>query len=126
MSTATLFDDPPIYGPETINVLLYGPAGAGKTTAAATAPGPIVWVNLEGSGAMSYARRLAEQRNTVIHEIQMQAREDPRIRLREAVEYIQSNEVGTLVIDTIGKVREQIVLTVGGESPTMADWGRDR
>ena len=56
-----LFDAPPALGPEHFNVLLYGPPGTGKTTAAATAPGPIVWINLEGTGAMAYARRVAAE-----------------------------------------------------------------
>jgi len=54
----SLFDAPPVYGPETMNCLLYGSPGAGKTTGAATAPGPIVWVNLDGSNALVSLGRL--------------------------------------------------------------------
>lgn len=120
---ARLFDDPPALGPETFNVLLYGPPGTGKTTAAATAPGPIVWVNLEGSGAMAYARRVAAERGTELLEMQLRPEDDPRDRLRDAVGYARSNDVGTIVIDTWGKVRGQLAQAIGGDDPTLPQWG---
>jgi DNA polymerase III delta prime subunit len=118
-----LFDDPPVMGPESFNVLLYGPPGTGKTTAAATAPGPIVWINLEGSGAMAYARRVAAERGTELLEMQLRPEDDPRDRLRQAVAYSQANEVGTIVIDTWGKVRGQLAQAIGGDSPSLPEWG---
>lgn len=120
---AKLFDDPPVMGPESFNVLLYGPPGTGKTTAAATAPGPIVWINLEGSGAMAYARRVAAERGTELLEMQLRPEDDPRDRLRQAVAYSQANEVGTIVIDTWGKVRGQLAQAIGGDSPSLPEWG---
>ena len=119
-----LFDEPPVLGPESFNVLLYGPPGTGKTTAAASAPGPILWVNLEGTGAMSYARRVAAEREVELLEIQMRPDEDPRERLREAVMYAQTNDVGTIVIDTVGKLRQGIAFAIGGDSPSMPEWGQ--
>ena len=121
---ARLFDDPPALGPETFNVLLYGPPGTGKTTAAATAPGPIVWVNFEGTGAMSFARRVCSEKGTALLEIQMRPDEDPRERLREAVHYAQTGDVGTIVIDTVGKLRQGIAFAIGGDSPSMPEWGQ--
>jgi len=118
-----IFDDPPVMGPEHFNVLLYGPPGTGKTTAAATAPGPIVWINLEGTGAMAYARRVAAERGTELLEMQLRPDEDPRERLRQAVAYSQTNEVGTIVIDTWGKVRGQLAQAIGGDSPSLPEWG---
>jgi hypothetical protein len=58
VSTSLTFVDPPA-APETFNVLLYGPPKSGKSTAAATAPGPILWVSAEGPGALAYARKIA-------------------------------------------------------------------
>ena len=118
-----IFDSPPALGPETFNVLLYGPPGTGKTTAAATAPGPIVWVNLEGAGAMAYARRVAAERGTELLEMQLRPDEDPRDRLRDAVIYAQGHEVGTVVVDTWGKVRGQLARAIGGDSPSLPEWG---
>lgn len=119
----SFFDAPPIYGPDTMNCLLYGSPGAGKTTAAATAPGPIVWVNLDGSNAMVFARKIAAERGTELLEVQIAADEDPRTRLREVIGYSYSSPVGTIVIDGVGKLREQIAFAVGGDNPTMQEWG---
>jgi DNA polymerase III delta prime subunit len=119
----TIFDRPPALGPEHFNVLLYGPPGTGKTTAAATAPGPIVWINLEGTGAMAYARRVAAERGTELLEMQLGPDEDPRERLRQAVAYTHGHDVGTIVIDTWGKVRGQLASAIGGDSPSLPEWG---
>ncbi len=43
--------------PEHCNFLLYGPPKSGKSTAAATAPAPIMWVSAEGRNALHYARK---------------------------------------------------------------------
>jgi hypothetical protein len=49
--------------------------------------------------------------------------EDPRERLRQAVFYTQTNDVGTIVIDTWGKVRGQLATAIGGDSPSLPEWG---
>lgn len=118
-----IFDNPPALGPEHFNVLLYGPPGTGKTTAAATAPGPIVWINLEGTGAMAYARRVAAERGTELLEMQLRPDEDPRERLRQAVAYALTDEVGTIVVDTWGKVRSQLAQAIGGDDVSLPQWG---
>lgn len=118
-----IFDSPPVLGPETMNCLLYGPAGAGKTTAAASAPGPIIWANLDGPNAMVFARKVAAERGTDLLEIQIAPDEDPRIRLREAITYSTTNDVRTIVVDGVGKLREQIAYAIGGDNPSMQDWG---
>jgi hypothetical protein len=43
--------------PDTYNILLYGPSGSGKSTAAASAPGPILYLNADGPDALRYPRR---------------------------------------------------------------------
>lgn len=118
-----IFDSPPALGPEHFNVLLYGPPGTGKTTAAATAPGPIIWINLEGTGAMAYARRVAAERGTELLEMQLRSDEDPRERLAQAVAYATTNDIATIVIDTWGKVRSQLAVAIGGDSPSLPEWG---
>lgn len=119
----SIFDSPPALGPEHANILLYGPPGTGKTTAAASAPGPILWLNLEGVGAMAFARRKAAEYGTELLEMQIRPDEDPRYRLRQAVSYALTEEVGTIVVDTWGKVRGQLAQAIGGDSPSLQDWG---
>jgi hypothetical protein len=119
----SIFTRPPVVGPTSFNCLLFGPPGSGKTTAAVTAPGPIVYVNLEGSGAMSYARKVAAERETELLEIQVPAKEDPRPALRDAVSYVMTNDVETIVVDTYGRVRDQIAEAIGGSSPSLPQWG---
>lgn len=119
-----LFDTPNPIGPETMNCLLFGPAGSGKSTAAVgTAPGPVLVVNLDGPNALVYARKVAAERGTELLEVQIASDEDPRERLRQAVVYAMTNEVGTFVIDGVGKLRDQLALAIGGDNPTMAEWG---
>lgn len=120
----TFYDAPP--APETFNVLLYGPAGSGKSTAAATAPGPILWLNFEGANALAHARKVAAERGTAIHEVRVAHTDDPRNVLRAAVNHILDGAepvCRTLVVDTIGKVRAQLASAIGGAKPTMQQWG---
>lgn len=119
-----LFDEAPVIGPNTVNILLYGPAGAGKTTAAASAPGPIVWVNFEGESAMSFARKRAAELGTEINEVRIKPEEDPRPRVEAAVDYVRGGRAQTIVFDTFGKYREALAQAIGGDSPTMPEWGQ--
>ena len=43
--------------PATLNAVLYGAPGSGKTTGSLSAPGPILYVNAEGTNAAMFARR---------------------------------------------------------------------
>src|SRR4051812_15374995 len=92
--------------PTTINVLLYGPGGCGKSVAAATAPGPVMWVNCQGRNALAFPRRIARERNTTIFEVEFNRETpDPVGQFRSVLSHI-SNGVEpvprTLVIDTLG------------------------
>ena len=40
-----------------MSAILWGPSGAGKTTLAGTAPGPILWVNFDPDGTSSLMDR---------------------------------------------------------------------
>jgi hypothetical protein len=121
-----LFDTPPALGPEgNVNFLLYGPAGSGKTTAAAgVAPGgEIVWINLEGAGAMAFARKRAAELGTTINEVRIRPGEDPRPRLEAALIHAKLG-ADAIVIDTAGKLRSALAQSMSaGEEVTLPEWG---
>lgn len=126
---ALRFEDAPAV-PETANFLLYGPPGAGKTAAAATAPGPILHLNLEGGGALAFARKVAADRGTEIHEVRV-ARDEPNLTatLRAVYGHVQSGaspQVRTVAVDTIGKVRDHLAREYGADQPgrdSLRKWG---
>ena len=110
--------------PSTVNVLLYGPAGAGKSTAAASAPGPVMFINLEGPNALHFARKTARAADTEILEVRVDWGEDPRAYFREAFAAAKERGVNTIVVDTLGKLRDGIAFSIGGESPSLPQWGQ--
>lgn len=119
-------NEPPV--PRTFNVLLYGPAKSGKSTAAATAPSPIIWVSAEGPGALAYARKTANELGTQIKELRVQRGDDTRALLRNVIQHVRSRAepvAGTVVIDTIAKVRERLIgeIVVPGAANSIQQFG---
>jgi hypothetical protein len=114
--------------PETFNVLLYGETGAGKSTAAATAPGPIMWVNAEGRGALAYPRKIARALGTKIYEAPIPRGVSPRPILREVIEHVRYGKepiVKTVVVDTVAKVRDGLIrdMVTPGAKNTIQQFG---
>lgn len=110
MSELLFIEDPG--APDTFNVLLYGETGSGKSTAAATAPGPIMWVNAEGPGALAYPRKVARERDTQIYEARIPRNLSPRPILRQVIEHVRDGtepQVQTVVVDTVAKVRDGLI-----------------
>lgn len=105
-------EEPPV--PEHINVLLYGATGSGRSAGAATAPGPIMWLNTAGPNALAYPRIVARHRGTEVYEVRFGTAEDPRPKLRAVVEHLRSGEpvVQTVVVDTIGRLRKLLIAAV--------------
>lgn len=124
--------------PDTFNVLAFGPVGSGKSTAAATLAkhGPVLWLNLEGPGALANARKTAGDR---ILEVRINVADvhkpgdpagtgaDAHQILREFVKFARGGDPRprTVVIDTIGKLRDalaaQYVIPSSRESRNQ--WG---
>lgn len=126
----TLSFVPPAEAPETFNVLLYGKPKSGKSTAAATAPGPILWVNAEGGGALGYARKIAGERGTEIHEVALTAKTPNPAEVLDAV-YVHVRDglepkVRTVVVDTVAKVRDALVakMVVKGSKQSLPQYGQ--
>lgn len=117
--------------PDTFNVLLFGAPKSGKSTAAATAPGPILWVNAEGAGALGFARKVATERGSSILEVKLpDGKHGDRVSpvLHQVVDYLRGSDstVKTVVVDTIGKVREGLAneLVQQGSPKSIQQWGR--
>lgn len=114
--------------PETFNALLYGETGAGKSTGAATSPGPILWVNAEGPGALAYPRKVARERGTQIHEVRIPRGVSPRPILRKVIEHVRGStdpQVQTVVVDTVAKVRDGLIrdMVTPGARNTIQQFG---
>ncbi len=59
-------------GADINNLIIYGPPGQGKTTAACSAPGPILYLNCEGPSRLKFARRIYG--DAKIHELTVTGR----------------------------------------------------
>lgn len=121
----TFVEAPP--APETANFLLYGPPKSGKSTAAATAPSPILWINSEGPNALDFARKVARARKAVIHEVRVERTADAKQLLRDVVEHVRRGtepRPQTIVIDTMAKLRDALArrLVQPGSKNSMQQW----
>lgn len=117
------FHDPATDGTPGLNFLLYGPPGVGKTTCAASAPAPVLWINTEGPGAMTYARRVYGNDKCVEVEFEGAA------TLTEVIQFCKDNEdkVATVVIDSIGELHKAMLNEItdarGSQKPTLPEFG---
>lgn len=132
LSAGLVFVEDDGIAPDTFNVLLFGPPKSGKSTAAATAPGPILYLNAEGRGALGFARKVALERGARIHEVTLPDGKNGRSVLavmRAVVEHLRSGREpvpASVVVDTIGKVREALAneLVVPGSKNSIQQWGK--
>lgn len=106
--------------PPGLKVLLYGPSGAGKTTGALSAPGPILLLNAEGPDGPHYAR--AEQGRD-LREIEVTGLAD-----LEAAYFHARDRLGdepTIVVDSLGEVYRVLLEDISGRAirPTLPQYG---
>jgi hypothetical protein len=103
-----------------LTCILYGPAKQGKTTAALSAPGPILYVNADRKSAARFARRI--HGTDRFQEIEFQGR--PTMELVST--YLRTNEGGfqTVVLDTGGRAFDRVMEDVAGLSPQVQHWGQ--
>ena len=118
--------------PRRMSTIIWGPSGSGKTTLAATAPRPILWVNLDPDGTSS----LMDQEGIYIADM---STENPNIVMRfkrddcaGIASFIKENpDIKTVVLDSITSLNEMAlrhgISEVRGatmEMPTLQGYGR--
>jgi hypothetical protein len=93
-------------------ICLWAQAGAGKTVAACSAPGPIVAVSADRPGAYRYARR--HHHGKQIREVRFEGAHTLELVYR----YLkQTPEVRTVVLDPFGAIYDAMVSELGGAEP---------
>lgn len=100
----------PSKAPPTLNILLYGPGGTGKTVNACSSPGPILAANAEGEGALRFARGL--HGNDKIREIDVTGANV----LDEIYVYLKEGKGGekTLILDSLGEIYQRLIDELAG------------
>lgn len=130
MSTLTFVDEAQIAQiSERLSIFLYGPKGVGKTTAAASAPGPIVYGNADAPGRLRHARRIHQGKQ--INEVRIVGRPTPKDRAtaRKTLEDIYlyaadpASDVETIVLDPLGRIYDLVLDDIGGQKPSLPDRG---
>jgi hypothetical protein len=110
-----------------ISVILHGPEKIGKSTAAASAPGPILYVNADAPSRLRYARRQHPDKD--IREVRVRSRlpgEQPTAcaTLDEIVLHLRDgNGIATVVVDPLARVYACVLDQFGGSHPTQQNHG---
>ena len=115
-----------------MSTIIWGPSGAGKTTLAATAPRPILWVNFDPDGTSS----LMDQKDIYIADFSMESPNKVETFKHENAGGIkqvldENPDIKTVVFDSITSFNEMAlrhgVSMVRGatmEMPTLQGYGR--
>jgi hypothetical protein len=99
-----------LVGPSTtqrFSVLLYGPEGARKSTGAASAPDPILYLNADRRDGIRFARSLWPEKD--IREVRVTG----IASLHDTIFYVREHpEVETVVIDTVGRTFDLVLRSI--------------
>lgn len=112
------FEDPQ---PRTqLAFFLYGPTGVGKTVGALSAPDPVLYLNGDSPGALTFSRRHYPEKD--IREVRVRGRksiEDAFLYCREG------NDVATVELDTVGGIYDRVLddLSKDRNHPTLPERG---
>src|SRR5579875_435622 len=111
---------PPPSATPTLNVLLYGPPKTGKTTGAASAPGPILYLNLDLPNAARFAHLL---HGGEIREAQFEGLQT----LNDVVHELHSGNTDyrTVVVDPVGDLHRALLEEASDRAvrPTLNAYG---
>lgn len=101
-----------------ISMCVYGRSGSGKTTFAASAPGPILYIDIRDEGTAS----ISDVKNLDVLEIEEFA------DIENAYWWLTKNpkKYKTVILDTVSQLQSMIVQEVAGENKKgkkAGDWG---
>lgn len=96
-----------------VNVFLYGPPKSGKTMGAASAPGPILYVNTDRRNALVKAK--AKYGAEKIREVKI-TNEDTLKTTAEITYAAQSGDYPTVVIDTVAELYRILLESLSGRA----------
>lgn len=103
----------------THNMLIYGPPGTGKTVAAASAPGPVLYVNAEGQNALRKAREI--HGDDKLREVRFEGAQT----LIDVYNHVKEGKADerTVVLDTVGEAYTILLGEYGSATPTLPQYG---
>jgi len=102
--------DPPLDPTPTINVALLGPPKTGKTAGAASAPGPVLYLNADTPGRMRYMRKKYGDKVSVVTFKYVKGERSPHQTLVDAAFAAYSGEWKTVVLDPVADIYKEMVL----------------
>lgn len=105
-----------------LGILLFGPEGEGKTTAAASAPGPILYANADRPGGLRFARRHFPK--TEFLEIPV----DGKAVLETLYVELKSGTwdgIETVILDSLGRLYDVVLASMAKDDkhPTLPERG---
>lgn len=128
MSLTFITDEQAQAATSTISAILYGPEKSGKSTGAASAPGPILYLNGDAPSRLRYARRSNPDKD--IREVRIRPRPPEGqataiATLNDVVLYASdpANGIKTVVADPIGRIYACVLDEYGGRKPQIQHHG---
>jgi hypothetical protein len=106
-----------------LNVILYGPPKVGKSTAAASAPGPILLINTDGSSAYGFARKKYGKGRILEVEMKGKGTLDSALKMLREGEKIGDQIPKTVVLDNVGEVYRILLEEMNSGRPTLGQYG---